>query len=210
MALSHHHHAFWDWDAALDPVTMQLTDQGKRFSMDVGIPYGFSKDDLKLTVADDILTLSGRKSSDEKTDTSETHSYSSFSRSIRLPNLVNQEEITAGMRDHHILHVDLPKKDARKAVAFDVPVSLNADVSKRDKLDKKFIREYNVGAPEDKAKSLEQRMKQAEEHRKKFLEEQKAVAGRVDVQIAAAKDRKQEIDKLKGEFGAPQDRSANQ
>lgn len=78
---------------------------------------GVLKEDVKLSVQDDILTISGvRKGHTQSTGTGWLRNEirtGEFSRSIRLPHAVNQDNIAAELTNG-ILRITLPKADEAK------------------------------------------------------------------------------------------------
>jgi HSP20 family protein len=88
------------------------------FKLEVAVP-GMDKDDFKVSLDHDVLTITSEKKS-EKTDekkgvySRKEFSYQSFQRSFNLPqNLVDNDKISAKY-DKGILHLSLPKRDEAK------------------------------------------------------------------------------------------------
>ncbi len=86
---------------------------------------GMNKEDIKLTVHDGTLTISGEKKQ-EKTDEKENYyrterSFGSFCRTFSLPTSINSGEIKANYKEG-ILMVELPKVEEAKPkeIAIDV------------------------------------------------------------------------------------------
>jgi HSP20 family protein len=92
-------------------VNISETDTG--FALEMVVP-GFAKEDLKLEVDNDILTISSEveKENSEKSEqfTRKEYVISSFSRSFNLPESVNQDKIDAEY-NNGILSIQLPKKE---------------------------------------------------------------------------------------------------
>lgn len=207
---------FWSWDQANDAVSLVLVESKKGFSMNVSIPEGFERENLRITVSDDVLTLTGKKSTSESKNENnvESHSssYVSFSRSIRLPNAVDQEGITAGW-NRGLLHVDLPKKEAREAVAFEVPLHRDTlDVAQRQRLDRKLFQVQVVRSEEqldEERKNLAAKLQLAEQRHQAALNETREVAHRESTKVEEVHNRKQAIDRLVAEFGTDNAESKN-
>jgi HSP20 family protein len=112
---------FWNWNEMLQP-TMQLTpslqEQEKQYVMTIQRPSGLNKNDLKLEVHKDILTISGGKENESSMDRdgvqSSSYSSTSFSRSLRLPDNVDPHAIAATFEQDGSLQVVLPKLDDGK------------------------------------------------------------------------------------------------
>ncbi len=82
---------------------------------------GFSAKDIDIEIRGDHLTLSGRVSEEKESEGDENRRYhrierrsGSFSRSIRLPCEVSQENVDAELRDG-VLTVKLPKLEDAKS-----------------------------------------------------------------------------------------------
>ena len=73
---------------------------------------GMKKDDVKLTLENSVLTLSGEKRFDEKRDEDNFHlretRYGKFERSFRLTDNVDRSNIVADYKDG-VLTISLPK-----------------------------------------------------------------------------------------------------
>jgi len=73
---------------------------------------GMKKDDVKLTLENSVLTLSGEKRFDEKRDEDNFHlretRYGKFERSFRLTDNVDRSNIAADYKDG-VLTISLPK-----------------------------------------------------------------------------------------------------
>lgn len=97
----------------------------KEYVVQVSVP-GFKKDDIKLDLEDDVLTISSAFE-DSKEETGENYSRkefvkSSFSRSFTLPDNVDASKIDAKMEDG-ILNVIVPKlAEEKKTSKFSIKV----------------------------------------------------------------------------------------
>lgn len=92
-------------------VDVSETDQEYRVSVELP---GLSKDDLELTIDRGRLTITGEKRTEEREE-KESHlrverAYGSFSRSIALPETVNQDAVEASFKDG-VLTVRLPRTE---------------------------------------------------------------------------------------------------
>lgn len=89
------------------------------YRLEVAAP-GLSKNDFNLQIDNNILTISAEK--EEKQEKKEEaynrkeFSYTSFSRSFTLPDVVEHDKIEANYRDG-ILHICIPKKEESKVKA---------------------------------------------------------------------------------------------
>lgn len=106
---------FWSRKRNIPALNIKETED--HFEVELAAP-GFSKKDFEITMDDECLNISAKKTSkkEEKDDgyTRKEFSYDSFERSLVLPESVKDEKITANYKDG-ILHFDLAKKEeARK------------------------------------------------------------------------------------------------
>lgn len=90
-----------------------VKENDKEFKVELSAP-GFKKDQLKIEMKDDILTISGEYK-EEKTEENERFtrkefSQSSFVRSFQLPTSADSDNIKAEYKDG-ILNILIPKKE---------------------------------------------------------------------------------------------------
>lgn len=82
----------------------------------VEIP-GMKKDDIKVSLNDNILTLKGEKRQEKVVDEENYHrierSYGAFHRSFTLPTAVQQDRVKASYKDG-VLQITLPKAEEAK------------------------------------------------------------------------------------------------
>lgn len=79
---------------------------------------GVKKDDVKLSVQDNTLTIKGEKKQEKETKEENYHrverTYGAFQRTFTLPAFVNSSKIKASFKDG-VLKVRLPKREEAKA-----------------------------------------------------------------------------------------------
>lgn len=79
---------------------------------------GVNKDDISIDIDGNVLTVSGKKSSEREETEADYYlketSYGSFSRSLRLPAEVDEEDVDATYKDG-VLKVVMKPKDGAKA-----------------------------------------------------------------------------------------------
>eukprot|EP00457_Paulinella_chromatophora_P015963 gb/GEZN01016678.1/.p1 GENE.gb/GEZN01016678.1/~~gb/GEZN01016678.1/.p1 ORF type:complete len:136 (-),score=27.75 gb/GEZN01016678.1/:406-813(-) len=103
-------HRNLDWDVLLnEPVDVGLTEHENQYTMRVRTGEDFGKNKLDVTVEDDVCTIKGEYSDEQKSATGFHRRFSSFSRSVRLPDNVDQDKIKAEFKGG-VLNVTLPKK----------------------------------------------------------------------------------------------------
>lgn len=97
--------------------SVNIKENNDAFVLDVAAP-GFDKNDFKLELNNDLLTISSEKKVETETKegeqfTKREFSYQSFSRSFTLPHTANAEGIVANY-ENGILRVTIPKKEEAK------------------------------------------------------------------------------------------------
>jgi HSP20 family protein len=84
---------------------------------------GMSAEDFDLSIENNVITLSGERKFENKTDEGNYHrverSYGSFTRSFTLPQTVTAEGAKAEF-NNGILHVALPKREETKARKIEI------------------------------------------------------------------------------------------
>ena len=118
--------AFAPWNEWFDKATrfgkiasvpaVNVLETLNEFSISLAAP-GLKKDDFKIDVEGNILTISAEKrEKNELKDeryTKKEYSYHSFSRSFTLPEVVNRDHIEARY-ENGVLQLDLPKSEESK------------------------------------------------------------------------------------------------
>jgi HSP20 family protein len=115
-------------DADLFPSTwmpaVDLLEKDDEFVAKVELP-GVHKDDVKITLHDNILTIRGEKKEEKESKDSNYHrlerSYGSFQRSFTLPTSVRQDKVEAEYRDG-VLTITMPKAEEAKRKQIEVKV----------------------------------------------------------------------------------------
>jgi HSP20 family protein len=104
------------------PVNVKETD--KSYEMELVAP-GLRKEDLKLNVSGDLLTVSfehkGEDNQQNEGWLKREYRYQSFSRSFSLDDTVDTNKITAKYQDG-ILHLSLPKKEGAQRISKNIEV----------------------------------------------------------------------------------------
>ena len=107
------------WTPAVD-----IAEQENEYLVKVELP-GINKDDVKITVESNVLTVRGEKKQDQEVKEDNYHrverTYGSFLRSFRLPSSVRADRIDAVYKDG-ILTVTLPKAEEAKPKQIEVKV----------------------------------------------------------------------------------------
>ncbi|MBD0277975.1 MAG: Hsp20/alpha crystallin family protein [Bacteroidota bacterium] len=103
---------------------VNISEDEKCFMVDVVSP-GFKKDDFKIKVDDDVLTISAETKNESSEGNKEysrrEYSYSSFTRSFRLPENAKDEEINAKYSEG-ILHITIPKSQEQQKTSKEINI----------------------------------------------------------------------------------------
>ncbi len=104
---------------------VNITEQKDEYQVSLAAP-GLKKDDFKIAVDGNMLTISSQKEETkdekEKRFTRKEYNFSSFSRSFTLPEEINKEKIEATYEDG-VLKIALPcRKEANKLAAKEISV----------------------------------------------------------------------------------------
>ena len=108
------------WSPAVD-----IREREDAYLVEVELP-GLTKDDVKITMENNILTIQGEKKHEKEEKRGDYHRtervYGSFQRSFTLPSSVKNDKIEAQYKNG-ILTVTLPKVEEAKPKAIEVKVS---------------------------------------------------------------------------------------
>jgi len=108
-----------NWTPAVDIV--EKTDE---YLVALELP-GVNKDDVKITLESNVLTIRGEKKQESEKKDENLHrverSYGMFQRSFTLPLTVKSDKIDASYKDG-VLQIHLPKAEEAKPKAIDVKV----------------------------------------------------------------------------------------
>ncbi len=96
---------------------VNIKEDDDNYEIEVAAP-GLNKDDFKLSLENDVLTISSEKETNSETNENDykrrEFRYSSFKRSFSLPeNKVNGDKVNAKYTDG-VLRITLPKKEEAK------------------------------------------------------------------------------------------------
>ena len=93
---------------------VNISESEKEYHIELMVP-GFKKEDLKINIDDDILTISAESKvdsmeNDQREYTRRDYSYNAFTRSFTLPENVKADNIEANYSDG-VLRLGLPKSE---------------------------------------------------------------------------------------------------
>ncbi|HEY9119600.1 MAG TPA: Hsp20/alpha crystallin family protein [Marinobacter sp.] len=108
-----------DWAPAVD-----IKETPEAFNIEAELP-GMTKDDVKVTVQDGVLSIQGERKHEEETNDKKHHRiervYGSFLRRFTLPENVDENSIRANFKDG-ILSLTLTKAEPAEPKAIEVDV----------------------------------------------------------------------------------------
>lgn len=109
-----------DWAPVVD-----IKETAEAFIVDAELP-GMTKEDVKVTVQDGVLTIQGERKKEEETKDDKHHrierTYGSFMRRFTLPDNIDESSIKASFRDG-VLSLTLKKAEPAEPKAIEVEVS---------------------------------------------------------------------------------------
>jgi HSP20 family protein len=118
---------FWNDDEMLGQLqawypSADISETKDEYLVRVELP-GVTKDNVKITLQENVLTIQGEKKQESEMKDRHYHrverNYGSFSRSFRLPSLVKGEKIDANYKDG-VLTIALPKADEAKTKEIEI------------------------------------------------------------------------------------------
>lgn len=107
---------FFDVEPRRSMPAVNITEGKEEYRIDVAAP-GLNKEDFKVTLENNVLTISSEKEEKQEENNEKVmrreFSYCTFSRSFSLPQTVNAEKIRANHKDG-VLQVVIPKREEAK------------------------------------------------------------------------------------------------
>lgn len=99
--------------------SVNVAENGAEYRLEVAAP-GLTKEDFKVNIEDNILTISAEKTMENETKEGEKFlrrefGYSTFKRSFTLPETVDIANIKATY-ENGVLHLTLPKTEVKKTL----------------------------------------------------------------------------------------------
>lgn len=106
------------WSRTMNIPAVNITENKDDYLVSLAVP-GMKKDDFKIDVNGNMLTISSEKEETkeekDKKFTRKEYNYSSFSRSFTLPEEINREKIEANY-ENGVLKIALPRKEEAKKI----------------------------------------------------------------------------------------------
>ena len=115
---------FGRWSAAIDGAAVDLLERDEEFEATVDLP-GFERDDVEVRVTDHVLRIEAERDApaeepeDDERYLRRERRHDSVRRSIRLPDDVDADGVTAEMRNG-VLTVTLPKLEVERTHTIEV------------------------------------------------------------------------------------------
>lgn len=104
--------------------TVDIFEDGAHVVVKAELP-GMNKDDIDVSIKDDVITISGEKKTEEKVEKKDYYrlerSFGSFTRSLHLPAETQTEKATASFKDG-ILEVRIPKTETAASKGHKISV----------------------------------------------------------------------------------------
>lgn len=114
---------FFDTRSGGSAPLANIKEREDQFEVELAVP-GFDKNDIQIDLNDGLLTISSEKTSEN--EDKDTHysrrefQYASFTRSFRLPDNVNEDDIQAKF-NNGVLEVHIPKaKELKKSKSIEI------------------------------------------------------------------------------------------
>ena len=108
-----------NWFPAAD-----ISEDDKSFQIELEIP-AVARENVEVSVSDGVLTINGERTMEEKSEGKRhrvERRYGKFTRSFRLPENADEENIQASSKDG-VLHLVINKKEAEGPRVIDVRVA---------------------------------------------------------------------------------------
>lgn len=116
---------FGESDTAMVMPKVDVRENGDAITVEAELP-GMEEKDVDVTLRDGILTIKGEKKSERTTKEDDYHmserSYGSFQRSFRVPDNVDNENISAKL-EKGVLHITLPKRPEAVKAEKKIPIT---------------------------------------------------------------------------------------
>ncbi len=104
---------------------LDVREDDKAIMIDAELP-GVEEKDVKLTIANGVLSITGEKKTEREETKDNYHlaerSFGSFSRSLRLPDTIDESKVEARF-DKGVLKITAPKKPEAKKVERKIEIS---------------------------------------------------------------------------------------
>lgn len=114
-----------EWNVGSWLPAIDIHEDDDKYTLSADLP-GLQKEDITLTVVDNILTLKGERRKQAETNEKGYHrverAYGTFQRAFQIPGGVDAAKVEAKF-EHGVLQVSLPKPEAAKPRNIEVKVN---------------------------------------------------------------------------------------
>lgn len=104
--------------------TVDISETSKDYSIRAEVP-GMKKEDIKITINKNVITLAGEKKEEKKSEGQKFHRmesyYGSFQRSFVLPDGIKADKVEASFKDG-VLSVTVPKSEETQSKTVEIKV----------------------------------------------------------------------------------------
>ncbi|RUO28129.1 hypothetical protein CWE12_12985 [Aliidiomarina sedimenti] len=119
------HESLWNGSALLRP-NLDIQEHADHYELSVELP-GVSKNDLKLNLEGNLLSISGEKKHESKSgEEGKYHrierSYGSFARTLTLPDDIDSKSIKASFNDG-VLKIEIKRVKGKESAASEIPIA---------------------------------------------------------------------------------------
>ena len=105
------------WQGEAYTPSFDFYEKDGKYHVSADLP-GVKKDDISVSVEDNVITISGKRESEKEEKESHYYfresTYGSFSRSLRLPSEVDEDSVSAVFKDG-VLKVEMKPKESAKS-----------------------------------------------------------------------------------------------
>ena len=105
------------WHGEEDKPSVDFYRKDGKYHLHASLP-GVKKEDISIDIQNDVITVSGKRESEREEKEADYYlkesTYGSFSRSLRLPGKVKEEDVEATYKDGVLKVVMTPKEDKEK------------------------------------------------------------------------------------------------
>jgi HSP20 family protein len=117
-----------DWEFPMDGgelfPSVDISETPQQYNIRAEMP-GMKKEDAKISINNNVLTISGEKKSETKTEDKKYHRvesyYGAFQRSFTLPGGIKADKVEAQFKDG-VLAITVPKSEEAKSKTVEIKV----------------------------------------------------------------------------------------
>jgi len=114
--------SIWDMPNISNPLSADMWEEDGNIKIKMAMP-GIKKEDIKITITDDQVCISGGSKKEEESDKERKYYYrsmeSSFEQTFNLPSKIDSNKADAEFKDG-VINITLPKEEATKPKEIEV------------------------------------------------------------------------------------------